>query len=61
MKYKFASIGLVLILLVVALLQISGVVHDRQNYRRIAIQSVAQSLAGPQTLTGPLIHRACTE
>jgi inner membrane protein len=51
----------VVVLLVLALFQISGVVHDRQTYRQIAIQSVAQSLAGPQTLTGPLIHRACTE
>ncbi|MGH8034902.1 MAG: inner membrane CreD family protein, partial [Lysobacterales bacterium] len=61
MKSKLVSIALVLMLLVAALMQISGVVHDRQTYRQIAIQSVAQSLAGAQTLTGPLIHRACTE
>lgn len=61
MKQKFFALALVVVLLVVALFQISGVVHDRQTYRQIAIQSVAQSLAGPQTLTGPLIHRACTE
>ncbi|ABE42200.1 cell envelope integrity protein CreD [Polaromonas sp. JS666] len=61
MKQKFAALALVLILLVLALLKISDVVQDRQNHRQIAIQSVAQSLAGPQTLTGPLIHMACTE
>lgn len=61
MKQKFFALALVVVLLVLALFQISGVVHDRQTYRQIAIQSVAQSLAGPQTLTGPLIHRACTE
>ncbi|HYW58276.1 MAG TPA: cell envelope integrity protein CreD [Polaromonas sp.] len=61
MKAKLLSIGLVLVLLVGALLQISAVVHDRQTYRNIAIESVAQSLAGAQTLTGPLIHMACTE
>jgi len=61
MKQKVAALALVIVLLVVALMKISDVVHDRQNYRQIAIQSVAQSLAGPQTLTGPLIHRACTE
>lgn len=61
MKQKLFALALVVILLILALLKISGVVHDRQTYRQIAIQSVAQSLAGPQTLTGPLIHRACTE
>jgi inner membrane protein len=61
MKQKVAALALVIVLLVLALLQISDVVHDRQSYRQIAIQSIAQSLAGPQTLTGPLIHRACTE
>ncbi|MDB5963989.1 MAG: cell envelope integrity protein CreD [Polaromonas sp.] len=61
MKQKFVALVLVLAVLVLALLKISDVVHDRQSYRQIAIQSVAQSLAGPQTLTGPLIHRACTE
>ena len=61
MKQKIAALALVIVLLVVALMKISDVVHDRQNYRQIAIQSIAQSLAGSQTLTGPLIHRACTE
>lgn len=61
MKVKLVSIALVMLLLVVGLMQISGVVQDRQMYRQIAIESVAKSLAGPQTLTGPLIHRACTE
>jgi inner membrane protein len=61
MKQKLLALALVLVLLVLALFQISGVVHDRQTYRQIAIQSIAQSLAGSQTLTGPLIHRACTE
>ncbi|MEO8386917.1 MAG: cell envelope integrity protein CreD [Polaromonas sp.] len=61
MKQKLFALALVLVLLVLALFQIGGVVHDRQTYRQIAIHGVAQSLAGPQTLTGPLIHRACTE
>jgi inner membrane protein len=61
MKQKIAALALVIVLLVVALLKISDVVHDRQSYRQIAIQGIAQSLAGSQTLTGPLIHRACTE
>ncbi len=61
MKAKLISISMVLVLLVVALMLVSGVVHDRQNYRQVVIDGVAKSLAGPQTLTGPLIHRACTE
>lgn len=61
MKSKLLSMAVVMVLLVIALMQISGVVRDRQNYRQIAVQSVAKSLAGTQTLVGPLIHMACTE
>ncbi len=61
MKAKLISIAVVILLLVLALMQISGVVHDRQTYRQMAIDGIARSLAGPQTLTGPLIHRACTK
>ena len=61
MKAKLISISLVLVLMVVALMQVSGVVHDRQNYRQVVIDGVAKSLAGTQTLTGPLLHRACSE
>lgn len=60
MKTKIASIGLVL-LLIAALVQITNIVQDRARYRYAAVQNMAQSLAGAQTLTGPLIHRACTE
>lgn len=61
MKAKLLSIAAVVLLLMLALVQISAVVQDRQNYRTIAIEGVARSLAGEQTLTGPLIHRSCTE
>ena len=61
MKAKLISIALVILLLVLGLMQISGVVHDRQMYRQLTVDGIAKSLAGPQTLTGPLIHRACTE
>lgn len=60
-KAKLMSLALVGLLLMVALWKVSAVVGDRQNYRQQAIASVASSLAGPQTLTGPLLHRACTE
>ncbi|MDO9406123.1 MAG: cell envelope integrity protein CreD [Polaromonas sp.] len=61
MKIKLASLVLVLLLLVAGLVLIGGVVQDRQQNRQVAVQGVAQSLAGPQTLLGPLIHMACTE
>lgn len=61
MKAKLISIAAVVLLLFVALMQISGVVRDRQAYRQLVVDGIAKSLAGPQTLTGPLIHRACTE
>ena len=61
MKAKIISVSVVLVLLVVALMQVSGVVQDRQTHRQVAIDSVASSLAGRQTLTGPLVQRACAE
>lgn len=61
MKTKLLALSVVLALLVVALGQIGGVVADRQKHRKAATQSIAQSLAGPQTLIGPLIHVSCTE
>jgi inner membrane protein len=60
-KAKIFSIMLVLLLLVAALVQISGIVQDRQHYREVTVQGVAQSLAGSQALMGPLIHVSCTE
>lgn len=61
MRSKFLALALVLALLGVALLQVGLVVEDRQANRMAAHRSVAQSLAGEQTLLGPLLHMACTE
>ena len=61
MKSKLLALVAILALLVAALTQISAVVRDRQNHRHMAVQSIAQSLAGTQTLVGPLIHVTCTE
>ncbi len=61
MKTKLLSMAVVMILLIAALAQISAIVRDRQSYRQIAVRGVAQSVAGAQTLTGPLIHVSCTE
>ena len=58
---KLAALGAVVLLLMVGLSMIEGVVRDRQRYRSLTAQNVADSLAGPQTLMGPLIHSACVE
>lgn len=58
---KLAALAAVVMLLLFGLGRIQDVVHDRQNYRSQAKQSVANSLAGPQTLMGPMIHSACVE
>ncbi|MBI2728095.1 MAG: cell envelope integrity protein CreD [Polaromonas sp.] len=61
MKHKLVSLGGVFLLLLMGLFYISGIVHDRQTYRQAAVDGVARSLAGAQTLTGPLVQMACTE
>lgn len=58
---KLAALLAVAVLLRIGLGQIGDVVRDRQHYRLEAVRSVAQSLAGPQTLMGPLLHSACVE
>lgn len=58
---KVAGLALVLGLLLAGLAEISGLVQERQGLRQEAVASVAQSLAGAQTLLGPVVHMACTE
>ena len=58
---KLVALGAVAILLLIGLGQIEDVVRDRQRYRSMTAQGVANSLAGPQTLVGPMIHSACVE
>jgi len=58
---KLAAIGAVLIGLVLALQAVSDVVAERHGRLREAEASVAASLAGSQTLVGPLLARECVE
>ena len=58
---KIAALAVITLLLLFGLGLIEDVVRDRQRYRSEATRSVAQSLAGPQTLLGPLVHSACVE
>lgn len=65
MKYplftKLGALAVIVLLLLIGLGLIEDVVRDRQRYRSMTAQSVADSLAGPQTLMGPMIHSACVE
>jgi inner membrane protein len=58
---KAAAIGLVLLALTLALEAVSGIVHEREGRLREAEASVAASLAGSQTVLGPLLQRDCSE
>ena len=58
---KLAALAAVVLLLLIGLGQIEDVVRDRQHYRSMTAQNVASSLAGPQTLLGPLIRSAGVE
>ncbi|RYF27508.1 MAG: cell envelope integrity protein CreD [Comamonadaceae bacterium] len=58
---KIAALAVITLLLLFGLGLIEDVVRDRQRYRSEATRSVAQSLAGPQTLLGPFMHSACVE
>jgi inner membrane protein len=58
---KLLTLGAVIALLAVFLQMIQGVIRERLSYRIEAMESVSQSLAGPQTLLGPMLHVACVE
>jgi inner membrane protein len=58
---KAASIGAIVFLLTLVLVRIDWLVSERKFHQAQAAQSVAASLAGEQTLLGPLLQRNCTE
>lgn len=58
---KFAGLLLVAVLLLLGLDQITNLVHERQGRHQSAVANVAGSLAGSQTLLGPLVQMRCTE
>lgn len=58
---KMMAIGAVLLLLGLLLMRIDSLVDERRWRQREALDSVQRSLAGEQTLLGPLLHRRCTE
>ncbi len=58
---KAAAIGLVVLLLLAVLTRIDWLVSERHMRQAQAAASVEQSLAGAQTLLGPMLHRSCVE
>ena len=51
---RFAIVGGLALLLLIPLLLIRGTINERESYRDQAIERVAQSRAGEQTLIGPV-------
>lgn len=49
------------IVLAIVLARIGFLIDERQGYQSEAAQSVAESLAGAQTLVGPVLRRDCAE
>jgi inner membrane protein len=64
-RFPLLSKGLALAAVVMgltwALASVQSLVQERQSRQRAAESSVANSLAGSQTLVGPTLVRACTE
>jgi inner membrane protein len=53
--FKTAAVGLLTLLLLIPLAMINDTVADRVRYREEAVNTVAQSFAGAQTVTGPVL------
>lgn len=51
---RFAIVGALALLLLIPLLLIRGTINERERYRDEAIERVAQSFAGEQSLIGPV-------
>ncbi|WP_024890034.1 cell envelope integrity protein CreD [Luteimonas huabeiensis] len=51
---RFATVGALVLALLVPLGMIRGVVHERERYREEAVQRVAEGKAGAQRLLGPV-------
>ncbi len=58
---KIAALIAVVLALIFGLSMVQDVVHDRIRYKNEAANSVSQSIAGSQTVVGPVIHSACVE
>jgi len=57
MRYalKAFTIGALMLVLLIPLAMINGTVKERATYRQEAVNTIAESYAGPQTVTGPVL------
>jgi inner membrane protein len=53
--FKAIVVGFLTLLLLIPLSMINGTISERQMYRRQAVDSVAKSYAGPQSLLAPVV------
>ena len=58
---KLAILAVITLLLCFVLSEIGGLVRERQTRQQEAAAGIEQSLAGEQTLLGPLLLRHCKE
>ena len=58
---KAVGVGAVVVALIVALEAVGGIVAERTMRQNEARANVADSLAGPQRLAGPMLQRRCEE
>ena len=55
MAWKAVVVVFLTVLLLIPLAMINGTIGERQRYRQQAVDAVAGSFAGPQTLAGPVL------
>lgn len=58
---RFLTVGGLVLLLLVPLTMIRGTIEERMAYRNEAVQSIARSYAGGQTIAGPVLVVPYTE
>jgi inner membrane protein len=58
---KAVALFVVVILLMIGLQLIGNIAQERAGYREQAVHSIRQSLAGSQTIAGPIASRTCVE
>ena len=51
---RFLTVGGLVLLLLIPLMMIRSIIHERESYRAEAVQRVARNTAGPQQFIGPL-------
>jgi inner membrane protein len=53
--FKAMVVGVLMVLLLVPLAMINGTINERASYRQQAVAKIAESFAGPQVLSGPVL------